>query len=147
MSLALFHQAAVDVSSALFHLPHRSSSASFRVLLLKRKNGFHFILTGYCVFSFNCIRLQCRRPCSEYYLRAYLVFLGVLQRPSVYRWVYQDTELGIVMRATQPTRLLPHISPGCLPYISPESINQSVSLSLTLSLSLSPSAPPLASPF
>lgn len=81
MSLALFHQTAVDVSSSLFYLPHRSSCEGFRVLLLKGNNGFHFILTGYYVFSFNCIWLQCRRPCSEYYRRVYLVFLGVLQGP------------------------------------------------------------------
>lgn len=36
-----------------------------------------------------------------------------------------------------PTRLLPHISPGCLPYISPESINQSVCLSVSDSRSFS----------
>lgn len=81
MSLALSHQTAADVSSALFSPPQRSSSVSVRVLLLKGKNGFRFILTGYYVFPFNCIRLQCRRPCSEYYLRVYLAFLGVLQGP------------------------------------------------------------------
>lgn len=142
MSLALFHQTAVDVSSSLFYLPHRSSCEGFRVLLLKGNNSFHFILTGYYVFSFNCIWLQCRRPCSECYLRAYLVFLGVLQGPR-FTDVCKVTELGIVMRATHS-----HVS--CLtltlavhhPLAQDQSIHLSVSLSLSLPLSLP--SPPLS---